>query len=114
MNGEEMSEITCHQCGNCCHVDVAAYVSREDMERWERQGRRDIIAHVLSNGVTWSGDRVFNRFGSYITTCRMTCVYLKWDGPLAFCEIYETRTKVCRSYVPGSTGLCPRFHRKGR
>ncbi len=114
MESEDSKNNTCRRCGNCCHVDVAAYASREDLERWERQGRQDIIAHVRANGVTWSEDRFSNRFGLGITTCRMSCVYLRWDGPSAFCEIYETRTKVCRSYVPGSTGLCPRFHRKGR
>jgi len=107
-------DIACHRCGNCCHVDVAAYVSLEDIERWEEQGRQDIIAHAGENDVMWSGDRVINRFGSNIRTCRMSCVYLKWDGSIASCEIYETRTKVCRSYLPGSTDLCPQYHRKPR
>lgn len=112
MNSEKNAHNTCFRCGNCCHVDVAAYVVREDIDRWERQGRLDILAHVRANGVTWSHDGVTNRFGSNITTCRMSCVYLKWDGPSASCEIYETRTKVCRSFVPGSSELCPQYHRR--
>ena len=114
MKSEKERDIVCRRCGNCCHVDVAAYVTFEDIERWEREGRHDILAHLRDNGVTWSGDRVVNKFGSTITTCLMTCVYCKWDGPVATCAIYETRTKVCRSFVPGSSDLCPQYRRKVR
>lgn len=112
MKSEENSGITCRRCGNCCHVDVAAYVSLEDVKRWEEEERHDIIAHVGDNDVTWSGARVANRFGSNIKTCLMSCVYLRWLGSVASCSIYETRTKVCRSYVPGSSSLCPQYHAK--
>jgi hypothetical protein len=104
--------ITCRRCGNCCHVDVTAYVSLEDIQRWEKEGRHDIIAHVFDNGVTWAQHGITNRFGSAIKTCLMSCSYLKWHGLLASCEIYETRTKVCRDFVPGSSGLCPQYRRK--
>lgn len=112
MNSEKHTGIICNRCGNCCHVDVAAYVSLDDIERWEKEGRHDIIAHVRDNDVTWSPGRVINRYGSGIRTCLMSCVYLKWRGGLASCEIYETRTKVCRDYIPGSSGLCSRYRRK--
>jgi len=114
MKNEKNKDITCLRCGNCCHVDVAAYVTLEDIQRWEKEGRHDIIAHVSDNDVTWSHDRIINRFGSNIKTCLMSCVYLKWYASSASCEIYETRTKVCRSFVPGSSGLCPQYHRKHR
>ncbi len=112
MSTEPNRELTCRRCGNCCHVDVAAYVAIEDIQRWEKEGRDDILAHVGDNGVTWSDRSVVNRFGTNITTCRMSCVYLTWRGPTASCGIYETRTKVCRSYVPGSSELCPQHGRK--
>lgn len=108
---ETNRDITCSRCGNCCHVDVAAYVTLEDIRRWEEEGREDIIAHVRDNDVTWSGNGVTNRFGSHVKTCLMSCVYLAWHGSSASCTIYETRTKVCRSYIPGSSALCPQ-HRK--
>ncbi len=111
MNKEEDTIITCRRCGNCCHVDVAAYVTLEDIQRWDREGRHDIIAHVCDNDVTWSDDRFSNSFGSNIRTCLMSCVYLKWHGSSASCKIYETRTKVCRSFVPGSSDLCPQYRR---
>ena len=95
----------------CCHLDMAAYVSFEDIHRWEKEGRCDILAHVRDNGVVWSDDGFVNRFGSKITTCLMSCVYLKWHGSTASCGIYETRTKVCRNYIPGSSELCPQYRR---
>ncbi len=114
MNSEENKNkgTACRRCGNCCHVDVAAYVSLEDIRRWEEEGRDDIISHVRDNGVTWSHHGIRNRFGSEVKTCRMSCVYLRWHGPSASCEIYETRTKVCRSFIPGSSDLCPQYRRK--
>ena len=101
-------DTTCHRCGACCHVDVVAYVTPEEIERWEKEGRHDIIAHLRVHGITWSKGHVDKRFGAKPTTCLMSCVYLKWQGKLASCGIYETRTNVCRSYVPGSSELCPR------
>jgi Fe-S-cluster containining protein len=115
MNNEKDTDIPCHRCGNCCHVDVAAYATIEDVQRWEKDGRHDILDHVRDNDVEWSGDGFTNRFGLNIKTCLMSCVYLKWHGPTASCEIYETRTKVCRSYIPGSSDLCTQYRgRDGR
>ncbi len=105
-------ELTCRRCGNCCHLDVAAYVALDDIQRWQHEGRDDILAHVHDNGVTWSDRSVVNRFGANITTCQMSCVYLTWSGQTASCGIYETRTRICRSYVPGSSELCPQHRRK--
>lgn len=55
MNSEKDGDITCHRCGNCCHVDVAAYVSLEDIQRWEKEGRHDVLAHVHDNDGTDKG-----------------------------------------------------------
>ena len=114
MSSETNRESTCRRCGNCCQLDMAAYVSLADIQRWEKEGRHDIIAHVRDNDVRWSRNAMINKFGSRITTCLMSCVYLKWCGSSASCEIYETRTEVCRSFIPGSSDLCPQYHRKPR
>ncbi|MCX7966178.1 MAG: YkgJ family cysteine cluster protein [Syntrophorhabdaceae bacterium] len=106
---DEKKDILCYRCGNCCHIDMAAYVTIEDIKRWEIEGRHDILDHIRAFDVTWIKDRVVNKFGSNVTTCLMSCVYLKWQGTKAFCEIYDTRTEVCRNYIPGSTKLCPQF-----
>ena len=114
MNSEKDTEINCLRCGNCCHLDVAAYATIEDVRRCEDEGRNDILDHVRSNDVAWTSDGIINKFGSNIRTCLMSCVYLAWQGSAATCQIYETRTGVCRGYVPGSSDLCPQYQRKNR
>ncbi len=108
-NGKE--NIACRRCGTCCSVDMMAYVSSEDTERWKREGRLDIIARLEENKVMWAGDRIITRSGEKVTSC----FYLDFDGELFFCQIYTTRPKVCRDYVPGSSELCPQyFEKKGK
>lgn len=85
---------------------MLAYVTQEDIARWEKEGRHDIIDHLDNHSVFWAGDQVFNKFGRKVTTC----FYLNWNGSCFFCEIYETRPMVCRNYVPGSSILCPLYH----
>ncbi|MFH0976161.1 MAG: YkgJ family cysteine cluster protein [Spirochaetota bacterium] len=101
-------DIICRRCGTCCHVDMVAYVSAEDFQRWEEEGRQDIIARIRDNDIIWAGDRIINNFGKI----QMSCIYLSWDGTSFSCEIYETRPMVCRSYIPGSSELCTQFFRE--
>ena len=91
---------------------MIAYVTLADIARWEKEGRYDIITRLRDNDVTWSPGGIHNKFGSNVNTCRMTCVYLKWDGQSSSCGIYETRTIVCRSYIPGSSELCTLYRRE--
>lgn len=101
-------EMECLRCGACCHVDMVAYVLPEDIRRWEEGGRYDIISRLQKNEVMWAGDRIVNRFGVKVTTC----VYLALVGSSFACEIYDTRPVICRSYIPGSSELCPQFYRE--
>ena len=103
---KEKKDRVCRQCGNCCQVDMVAYVTPEDIARWEREGRHDIIDRLSRNEVIWAGDRLIDPSGAKVTTC----VYLGWTGTTCFCEIYETRPKVCRDYIPGSSELCPLYY----
>jgi len=89
---------------------MVAYVTPEDTARWEREGRQDIIARLGRNEVIWAGDRLIDPSGVKVTTC----VYLGWNGRTCFCEIYETRPKVCRDYIPGSSELCPLYYEEDR
>ncbi|MGV8075085.1 MAG: YkgJ family cysteine cluster protein [Syntrophobacteraceae bacterium] len=108
MTPKKNRNITCRQCGACCRVDMVAYISSEDIRRWEKEGRQDIIARVRDNEIMWAGDRITGKSGRKPTSC----VYLNWDGSSFFCDIYETRPLVCRNYVPGSSELCPQYHRE--
>ena len=106
MNSEKNKDLTCRRCGACCRVDMVAYISAEDIQRWEKERRHDIIARMRDNNVMWAGDHIINRSGEEV----MSCVYLNQDGLSFFCEIYETRPLVCRNFIPGSSELCPQYY----
>jgi Fe-S-cluster containining protein len=93
----------CRRCGNCCFVDMIAYVTDADIQRWGREQRFDIIERIKGNDIIWSGDTLISSKGMHL----QSCIYLNWNGDVFFCEIYETRPQVCRDYLPGSSELCP-------
>jgi Fe-S-cluster containining protein len=109
MNGRRNGGVACRRCGACCRVDMVAYVSPEDIQRWGKEGRHDIIERLRDNDVMWAGDQIINKFGEKVGDC----IYLNWDGTLFSCEIYETRPLICRNFIPGSSPLCPQYHREG-
>jgi Fe-S-cluster containining protein len=84
---------------------MVAYVSPEDIERWEKEGRSDIVARLHENNIMWAGDRLVKVSGAKVTSC----FYLGWDGTSFSCEIYETRPAVCRGFAPGSSEVCSRY-----
>jgi Fe-S-cluster containining protein len=102
------SGVQCLRCGNCCHVDMRAYVTETDLFRWGQEGRRDIMSRVLGDDIIWSGDRMISSSGKKVKNC----IYLGRDGTTFFCDIYETRPLVCRNYIPGSSELCPSYSKK--
>ena len=108
MDKKNNKEIVCQRCGACCHVDMVAYAADEDFERWEKEGRQDIIKRIRDREVMWAGDRIISRCGRRLTTC----YYLDWDGSAFFCKIYETRPLVCRNFIPGESELCPQYYRE--
>ncbi|HOC46102.1 MAG: YkgJ family cysteine cluster protein [Syntrophorhabdaceae bacterium] len=106
----DVHAIACQRCGNCCTIDMMAYVSAEDRKRWENEGRTDILDRLDDNSVIWAGDRIISRSGSNVTHC----FYLNSDGTVCTCGIYPTRPGVCRDYAPGSSELCPLYFNKSR
>jgi uncharacterized protein len=103
------SDPICMRCGKCCLTDLIAYVTEEDKKRWTREGRADIL-HILEkeHGV-WAGDRLVSQDDGHLL---QGCPFFTCDGTLGICTIHETRPRVCRDYVPGSSEFCP--HYKGR
>lgn len=77
----------CTQCGRCC-IDPDFMerlgISDEDMDRWRREKRGDILAQV-SNERGWQAPG--------------RCVFLHGAGGGAqSCSIYHTRPATCREY----------------
>ena len=98
----------CTNCGKCCINEYymgSLQVSSEDVKRWMREGRSDILAwvNVLGEpeepwGDLWissqTGDEAFRC--PFVRKIRGSNRYL--------CSIYETRPQVCRDYVPWAPG----------
>ena len=96
----------CKRCGVCCMVDFIAYVTEKDIERWRREGRRDILEIIEHEHAFWAGDHLLSDVdGRYLNRCP----FLTWEGAFHSCAIHETRPEVCRNYEPGSSEICSQF-----
>lgn len=86
----------CQDCGACCRVagdDGRILVYAEDLVRWRRQGRDDILGRLVEG-----------HFGqqAFASTAEGHCVHLGTDASPHLCSIYETRGQTCRRLEPGS------------
>lgn len=78
----------CQRCGDCCRERWGIYVTEEDLRRWMKEKRYDIIseiAPVIRTGKT--------RFGIMATP--EGCIYLTENN---MCEIHDTKPETCRIY----------------
>ncbi len=99
----------CIQCGKCCHTDFFAYMRPDDLARWQRQGREDILQVIRNESPIWTGDRLISARDGRHLRC---CPFLVWEGDRHACSIYETRPRICREFEPGSSHICPLFREK--
>jgi Fe-S-cluster containining protein len=94
----------CHCCGKCCLADFIAYVREEDILRWKREGRTDILSVIENEHAMWAGDHLISADnGRYLHGCP----FLMWVKDHSACSIYETRPSVCRNFTPASSEICP-------
>ncbi|MDP6779742.1 MAG: YkgJ family cysteine cluster protein [Candidatus Latescibacteria bacterium] len=101
-----MAELDCKQCGRCCLVDVSVFVTAKDRQRWEQEGRQDILETIEPEGTVWSGGiTVSPQSGEEM----WACPFLAPTGDRFICSIHETRPTVCEHYAPGSSELCSQF-----
>ncbi len=102
-----MTDINCKRCGTCCLADMIADADAEDLERWKREGREDILQ--VYRDARWMGDHFIS------ATTGMTihdCPFLNYRDGLFVCGIYEMRPRVCRAFKPGSSEICPQFTKR--
>lgn len=83
----------CNGCGKCCTNEYfmgTLTASSEDINRWTREGRDDILRFVKS-GDLWIDDNGREYF---------RCPFVRKNrGKSTYrCTIYETRPEVCRNY----------------
>jgi Fe-S-cluster containining protein len=98
----------CVACGASCHLRVN--LGRDDVDR--------VLQYAKENGIT---ETIIERRGNHNWLKRRAdgaCVFLKYDGELPRCSIYETRPTACRLYplIPLGTRLrvdplCPGLSR---
>ena len=68
----------CRRCGKCCLADFIAYVHPEDLARWRREGRRDILGVIDREHAVWMGDHLVSaEDGRYL---RAATTLKKADG----------------------------------
>jgi Fe-S-cluster containining protein len=96
-------ELDCLACGVCCRQasDGRILVPAEDLVRWKRQGREDILARIVPG-----------HFGEEAFACTRdgACVHLGVPGLPNACAIYEDRGTTCREFEKGSW-QCLEFRR---
>ena len=100
------SKVTCERCGKCCLINVTAILTDDDVERWKWQGRDDILLILEKSQAVWAGDHLVSADNGRYLSC---CPFLEHTGNHYTCTIYETRPSICRTFVPGSSDLCPQY-----
>ncbi|HUT55531.1 MAG TPA: YkgJ family cysteine cluster protein [bacterium] len=96
----------CMMCGHCCGPYFALYVDEADEQRWEREGRRDILSRLDWERwhVTCDDDGAYHiDTGERFTRCAFLT-----HGPdgHSLCAIHDTKPIICRDYPPASSELC--------
>ena len=93
----------CTMCGKCCTNPSymgTLQASGDDVKRWRREGRDDILrfAVVLGSAKDPWADLWIDERGVE----RMRCPFVRKvrGQPRYRCTIYETRPQVCRDYQP--------------
>lgn len=93
--GESAAGFDCLACGACCRAarDGRLLVYEDDLVRWRREGRRDLIDRTVPG-----------HFGEVAFACTEegACVHLGTDASPNACAIYATRGWTCHALEPGS------------
>jgi Fe-S-cluster containining protein len=112
----------CKRCGKCCEgVELVGTIqaTKEDLIRWKKEGRKDILKHVFisSKGKETTGDKIsLNEIknlilrtdfknnpefieGDFADFCGtkdfIICPFLKKPN---ICKIQDTKPEVCKNY----------------
>lgn len=99
------STFDCRACGACCRQipDGTALVSEDDLVRWKREGRQDILDKLVPGHFSQLG------FGTDETG---TCHHLGTVENPNDCSIYATRGWACHALEPGSP-QCISYRKSG-
>jgi Fe-S-cluster containining protein len=93
----------CRSCGVCCHdaSDGHVLVSAEDLVRWKREARTDILERLVPGH--------FSQLG-FAARPSGQCIHQGTAENANDCSIYATRAEPCRAVQAGSQEC--RMHRR--
>ena len=100
-------EVVCLRCGRCCQQPFSRNTGPEDLARWERERRYDLIAAAEEEERAQDGSPGARRS----RPCRFNKTT---EDQRTYCVIYEARPVVCRGFTPGRSRLCPAGDAAGR
>lgn len=96
-----MAAYRCRRCGDCCRrLDYRHQATAEDVDRWRRQGRDDILAWVREDRGD-DGEPVYSiwrepgaaRFAEVCPWLENLPGTAKW-----ICAIHDVKPEICRQY----------------
>ncbi len=95
--------MSCKNCGKCCiEMGWKIFATPDDIVRWIKEGRQDILKHVLVyeyydilHGYVFEGGEVwFDENGRKLERCP----FIKERDGKIYCRIHETKPQQCREY----------------
>ncbi|MDA8414729.1 MAG: YkgJ family cysteine cluster protein [Desulfobacteraceae bacterium] len=88
----EKKETRCLCCGECCEFfGWHLQASRHDIERWQSEGREDLLSRVNRLGWIWVDPETKEPLNR--------CPYIgEKENNTSKCAIYATRPDICRAY----------------
>lgn len=93
----------CLSCGICCEqFGGHLHASARDLQRWQEQGREDLLSRVNRLGWIWVDPETKHLLDP--------CPFLKTIAPdRKICSINDTKPDICRDYPTLAHGRrCPR------
>lgn len=92
MEDRKREKTRCLCCGECCKAFGGhLHTSKRDLERWQSEGRSDLLDRVNRLGWIWVDPQT--------KQLEDPCPFIEQTGPqTAICSIYETRPDICRDY----------------
>ncbi len=87
-------------------MSAYAPATQEDLERWRREDKQEILGVMEHSKAAWAGDIVVSSVDGKIL---FNCPFLRYEGKFSSCTIYEDRPKTCRNFEPGASELCSQF-----
>jgi Fe-S-cluster containining protein len=99
---EEKTGSRCRGCGQCCELFGGNLrASARDRQRWQQEGRKDLLERVNHLGWIWI-DPATNTFFP-------RCPYLqRIDAETAHCTIHATKPEMCQAYPTLAHARCIR------